>query len=101
MKRILLLFAQQHLSQNGKLYLLLPPAEATLFQKLALTHNLNLTGTTEVYTYVGGKCIRHIQTYTFSTPIAPVTRQLFIREADKTTYSAEFAALLREYYLQF
>lgn len=97
----ILLFAQQHLNQKGKLYLLLPPAEATLFQKLALAHNFFLAETTEIFTYRGGKCIRHIQTYTFSSPTTSGIKQLFIREADKTTYTTEFAALLKDYYLQF
>ncbi|RDV16061.1 methyltransferase domain-containing protein [Pontibacter diazotrophicus] len=96
----ILLFAQQHLNQNGKLYLLLPPAEATLFRKLALAHGFKLAETIEVFTYRGGKCIRHIQTYTVSAPEAPATKQFFIREEDKVTYTAEFATLLREYYLQ-
>lgn len=96
-----LLFAQQHLNRNGKLYLLLPPAEAAVFSKLALAHGFNQAETIEVFTYRGGKCIRHIQCYTFSVPTTSVTKQLFIREEDKVTYSAEFASLLREYYLQF
>ncbi|WP_162051993.1 tRNA1(Val) (adenine(37)-N6)-methyltransferase [Pontibacter pamirensis] len=97
----LLLFAQQHLTQNGKLYLLLPPAEAALFEESALAHGFSLAETTEVFTYRGGKCIRHIQRYTFSAPSAHVTKQFYIREEDKATYTNEFAALLREYYLQF
>ncbi|GAB3535372.1 methyltransferase [Pontibacter brevis] len=97
----ILLFAQQHLKQRGKLYLLLPPAEAALFEKLALAHRLHLAETVEVYTYKGGKCIRHIQTYTFTSTTTPETRQFFIREEDKATYTTEFAKLLGPYYLQF
>ncbi|MFD3000821.1 tRNA1(Val) (adenine(37)-N6)-methyltransferase [Pontibacter toksunensis] len=97
----ILLFAKQCLAPTGKLYLLLPPAEAALFRKLALLHNFNLAETTEVYTYRGGKCIRHIQTYTVSLPVAPAVKQFFIREEDKVTYTSEFALLLQEYYLQF
>ena len=96
----ILLFAEQHLTQNGKLYLLLPPAEATLFTKQAQAHGLYLTDTTEVFTYKGGKCIRHIQTFTFSSPKAQTSRKFFIREEDKVTYTADFVTLLDNYYLQ-
>lgn len=94
-------FARQHLTQEGKLYLLLPPAEAVLLARLAQAHGLYLAETTAVFTYRGGKCIRHIQTYTFTLPTAPASKQLFIREEDKATYTADFATLLRNYYLQF
>lgn len=97
----ILTFAQQHLSPTGRLYLLLPPAEAFHFAELAQMHGLYLQETLEVYTRTGGKCIRHIQTYTF-TPVteAPVHR-LDIREEDAMTYTADFVDLLREFYLIF
>lgn len=94
----ILAFAQQHLSPTGKLYLLLPPPEATHFAALAASHTLYLTETLEVYTRIGGKCIRHIQTYTF-TEVPPKLKQLHIREADSVTYTSEFTALLKYYYL--
>jgi tRNA1Val (adenine37-N6)-methyltransferase len=93
-------FAQAHLSPEGKLYLLLPPAEGQHFSELAINHNLYLAETLEVYTRIGGKCIRHIQAYTF-TQATPVTKQLFIREADAVTYTPAFETLLKEYYLNF
>ncbi|MFD2248095.1 tRNA1(Val) (adenine(37)-N6)-methyltransferase [Pontibacter ruber] len=97
----ILTFAQQHLTSQGKLYLLLPPAEAQHFSDLARNHNLYLIETLEVYTRVGGKCIRHIQSYSFAPATAPVVKQLFIREADAVTYTSEVKELLREYYLIF
>lgn len=97
----ILAFAQKHLAPEGKLYLLLPPAEAAHFAALAQAHGLYLAETLEVYTRTGGKCIRHIQTYTFSPNKIPAIRQLYIREADAVTYTPEFVELLRPYYLAF
>ncbi|WP_242927604.1 tRNA1(Val) (adenine(37)-N6)-methyltransferase [Pontibacter vulgaris] len=95
----ILSFAQKHLTPQGKLYLLLPPAEARHFAELALVHTLYLAETLEVYTYTNGQCIRHIQTYTFTQQPTPTISQLHIREADKVTYTSEFRELLSEYYL--
>ncbi|MCJ8166525.1 methyltransferase [Pontibacter sp. E15-1] len=95
----ILQFAQAHLSSNGCLYLLLPPAEALYFEKSAAEHKLYLSETIAVYTYVGGKCIRHIQTFGRVPIEAPVTKQFYIRQQDKTTYTPEFVALLQPYYL--
>lgn len=92
-------FTQQHLSPEGRLYLLLPPAEALYFEKAAVKLGLYLSETVAVYTYVGGKCIRHIQTFTKAPDEALVTKQLFIRKEDKTTYTPEFVELLQPYYL--
>ncbi|WP_347158260.1 tRNA1(Val) (adenine(37)-N6)-methyltransferase [Pontibacter chitinilyticus] len=97
----ILAFAQQHLAQQGKLYVLLPPAEAAHFATLATNRSLYLAGTLEVYTRHGGKCIRHIQTYTCTPSVAPALKQFYIREADAVTYTPEFGALLRDYYLAF
>ncbi|GAB3829395.1 methyltransferase [Pontibacter rugosus] len=59
-------FAQQHLAMQGSLYLLLPPDEALYFAKLAEAAALYLRDTLHVYTSHKGKCIRHIQSYTFN-----------------------------------
>ncbi|MBF9252416.1 methyltransferase [Pontibacter sp. 172403-2] len=95
----ILAFAQKHLALAGKLYLLLPPAEAAHFAVLAQAHNLYLTDMLEVYTRTGGKCIRHIQTYTFVSHKTSIVKQLYIRAADAVTYTPEFVALLQPYYL--
>ncbi|WP_439881691.1 tRNA1(Val) (adenine(37)-N6)-methyltransferase [Pontibacter sp. MBLB2868] len=97
----ILAFAQQHLAQNGRLYLLLPPAEATIFSRLASSSHLHLAEVLQVFTYHGGKCIRHIQTYTSSAVSAPAVKEFYIKEEDKTTYTAQFSELLRDYYLNF
>jgi tRNA1Val (adenine37-N6)-methyltransferase len=95
----ILQFAQRHLHKHGTLYLLLPPAEAMLFSKSAQTYGLYIAETVEVFTHMGGKCIRHIQTYTVSAPSTPVVKQFYILEEDKVTYTPAFVELLREYYL--
>ncbi len=97
----ILTFAQKHLTQDGKLYLLLPPAEANHFAELAKTHALYLTETTEVFTRIGGKCIRHVQTYTCNPKANTLTKTLHIRKEDGTTYTTGFSELLRDYYLIF
>jgi tRNA1Val (adenine37-N6)-methyltransferase len=97
----ILSFAQKHLTPEGRLYLLLPPAEANHFAELAKAHELYLTETLEVFTRTGGKCIRHVQTYTFNPAGKAITKTLDIREEDSTTYTADFTALLRDYYLIF
>ncbi|MEJ8757398.1 methyltransferase [Pontibacter sp. H259] len=95
----ILAFAQKHLTKEGKLYILLPPTEARHFAELAPAHELYLAETIEVYTYINGQCIRHIQTYTFAQPSTITTSQFHIREADKVTYTSEFTELLKGYYL--
>lgn len=97
----ILTFAQERLASHGKLYLLLPPAEAQHFAELARSYRLYLNETLEVYTRTGGKCIRHIQTYTFAPTETAITNKLDIRQDDGTTYTAPFAELLRAYYLIF
>lgn len=92
-------FAKHHLTQQGTLYLLLPPAEAAFFQKAAQAYGFHLAETVEVFTYIGGKCIRHIQAYRFSPTDAPAMMQFYIREQDKVAYTQEFIALLQPYYL--
>ena len=96
----ILAFSQKHLSKKGKLYLLLPPSEAGLFARLALHHNLHLAHTLQVFTKVGGKCIRHIQTYTFQ-PTGHSSDRFYIREENGVDYTSAFADLLRDYYLIF
>lgn len=97
----ILYFAQQHLAPQGKLYLLLPPPEAHHFAKLAKASSLYLQEVLQVHNYYGGKCIRHIQTYTAASAAAPAVSDFFIREEDKMTYTSAFAALLQPYYLIF
>ncbi len=97
----IVIFTRERLSESGNLYLLLPPAEAVYFAKLAQASGLYLSDTLQIHTYHGGKCIRHIQTYTFKVPASPTIQDFFIREEDKVTYTHDFVKLLREYYLAF
>lgn len=94
-------FVKDHLAANGKLYLLLPPREAKHFAELAKAYDLYLQETLAVYTYTGGQCIRHIQTYSFDPVATQVLKNIDIREADKVTYTSEFSMLLKDYYLIF
>ncbi len=95
----ILQFAQAHLSLQGHLYLLLPPAEALYFEKAATKFGLYLVETVAVYTSIGGKCIRHIQAFSKNPTEAPVTKQFCIRLEDNVTYTPEFVELLQPYYL--
>ncbi len=95
----ILAFAQLHLTAAGKLYILLPPAEASHFAELAQAHHLYLNQTLEVNTFHGGKTIRSMQTYSYFPCSSPALSQINIREADKITYTAAFVRLLRPYYL--
>lgn len=95
----ILAFTQKHLKPQGRLYLLLPPAEATHFAQVALSYKLYLSETTAVYTYVGGKCIRHIQTYSFAPAENTIIKDIYIKEEDKLAYTTDFKELLRPYYL--
>ena len=97
----ILLFAKTYLTQDGKLYLLLPPWEAQYFASLALNYGLHLNETLAVYTYTYGQCIRHIQTYSFTAADSPAEKMIDIREADRVTYTSDFRNLLKNYYLIF
>lgn len=97
----ILSFAKDHLTASGKLYLLLPPREAQHFAALAKGYNLHLNETLAVYTYTGGQCIRHIQTYSFTPAADPALHSIDIKEADRTTYTTGFNYLLKDFYLIF
>ncbi|MCC9136225.1 tRNA1(Val) (adenine(37)-N6)-methyltransferase [Pontibacter silvestris] len=95
----ILVFTKQHLIQQGKLCLLLPPPEAAYFAKLASAYKIHLSETVEVYTRIGGKCIRHIQTYAFELSGEPIVKKLFIKDENDVDYTTGFKELLRAYYL--
>ncbi|TXK45925.1 methyltransferase [Pontibacter qinzhouensis] len=97
----ILAFAAAQLTPDGKLHLLLPPAEAQYFEELATRFGLFMGHRLEVFTRVGGKCIRHIQTYTRVAAAAPATASICIREADAVTYTVAFSRLLQPFYLIF
>ncbi|MFT2010604.1 tRNA1(Val) (adenine(37)-N6)-methyltransferase [Pontibacter sp. 13R65] len=94
-------FASEHLTAKGKLHLLLPPAEAQHFEQLATRFGFFPERTLQVFTRVGGKCIRHILTYSRSAQVAPTPSNIHIREADAVTYTAAFTKLLQDFYLIF
>ena len=95
----LLQFAKQFLSPKGTFYLLLPPAEAEIFRKLAFAANLFPKAELIIYTQPQGKHLRTIYAYSFQ-PAELQTETLFIRNPDQS-YTSSFAKLLKAYYLIF
>ncbi len=95
----LLQFVETALTPDGVFYLLLPPAEAEIFRKLAKPAGLFPVKALQLFTQPNGKHLRTI--YAYSQINRPLTSEtLIIRNADQT-YSAGFAELLQAYYLIF
>src|SRR5690606_8979312 len=95
----LLQFVKQFLTPEGTFYLLLPPAEAEIFRKMAEAEKLFPNKELQLLTQPKGKHLRTIYAYSFQEK--PLQKQtLIIRNADQT-YTSEFAALLKDYYLIF
>lgn len=96
----LLHFVTQFLSPDGKFYLLLPPGEAEIFRKLAQAANLFPVKQLQLFTQENGKHLRTIYAYIRSQNLPTASEKLFIRNPNQT-YTTEFAALLKDYYLIF
>ena len=96
----LLAFVNRFLTPEGFFYLLLPPAEAEIFRKLAQTANLFPARELKLFTQPNGKHLRTIYAYTRSEKALPATETLFIRNPDQT-YTPQFSQLLKDYYLIF
>ncbi|WP_225307132.1 methyltransferase [Adhaeribacter soli] len=95
----LLAFVKAFLTPEGTYYLLLPPAEAEIFRKLAVASALFPVSLLQLYTQPNGKHLRTIYAYAFQEkPLK--SENLIIRNTDQT-YTTQFATLLREYYLIF
>jgi tRNA1Val (adenine37-N6)-methyltransferase len=95
----LLAFVNQFLTPEGTFYLLLPPAEAEIFRKLAVASALLPFSVLQIYTQPNGKHLRTIYAYAFQEePLK--SENLVIRNTDQT-YTTQFAELLKEYYLIF
>lgn len=95
----ILTFVTRFLSPEGTFYLLLPPAEAEIFRKLAFAENLFPNKELQMFTQPNGKHLRTIYAYTFKQhTLKP--EALFIRNLDQS-YTAQFSALLKDYYLIF
>lgn len=95
----LLRFVKRFLTPTGTFYLLLPPPEAETFRKLAAAVKLFPASELQLFTQPNGKHLRTIYAYTFQEkPIIRTT--LPVRNPDQT-YTREFAALLKDYYLIF
>ena len=95
----LLAFVRDFLTPEGTFYLLLPPAEAEIFRKLAEASALFPVSVLQLYTQPNGKHLRTIYAYAFQEkPLK--SESLIIRNPDQT-YTTQFAELLKEYYLIF
>jgi tRNA1Val (adenine37-N6)-methyltransferase len=94
------IFCGQFLTPNGKLYVLLPPAESRHFTNLAQAENLHWLAGLQIFTSIGGKHIRTIQGFGRKPSTNLQEERLFIRNADNT-YTGAFQKLLQEYYLIF
>ncbi|MBK0402110.1 methyltransferase [Adhaeribacter sp. BT258] len=92
-------FVKQFLTPEGIFYLLLPPAEAEVFRNLAFKEKLFPARELQLFTQPDGKHLRTIYAYSFWEK--PTQKQsLIIRNPDQA-YTADFATLLKDYYLIF
>jgi tRNA1Val (adenine37-N6)-methyltransferase len=93
-------FSSRFLSKNGRLFILLPPAESRHFTALAQAVGLHLGSGLDIFTTTTGKHIRSIQGFS-REPVGKAEEQnLYIRNPDHS-YTLPFQELLREYYLIF
>lgn len=95
----ILSFAGQFLTEAGKLVVLLPPHETSLFHAETSTFGLNLTDQLWLEATPGGKVLRAVSTYA-RQPHEVTKNRLAVREQDGQ-YTQAFCNLLQDYYLIF
>lgn len=95
----ILAFGKKFLRPGGLLWLMLPPAEATLLADMAKTRGWHLSHRLRVFTREGegGKCIRWVQA--FGREPGPHTERDMAIRAFGGEYTEEFDSYLKEYYL--
>ncbi|RAK69815.1 methyltransferase [Hymenobacter edaphi] len=93
-------FAAGHLAPAGRLTVLLPPPEMREFEQEAARTGLFPRSRLVLRHRPGSKPLRHITGFARGPHPAPAETPLTIHAADES-YSAEFRALLREFYLAF
>lgn len=95
------LFAVKFLESNGKLCIMLPPAEQEIFASTANNSGLYSYSGLLVRDKEGGKILRIISNYSFK-PLGgePIAEELIIKQ-NEGNYTLEFRNLLKEYYLAF
>ena len=96
----ILQFSASFLNTTGLLYLLLPPHESRYVAQLAHRLNLFVQEKLSIFTQVGGKHIRTIQSLGFTPAVNPAEKTLCIRQPENM-YTSEFTQLLKDYYLIF
>ncbi|GAB4409072.1 MAG: methyltransferase [Microscillaceae bacterium] len=97
----LLLLAGSLLSAEGRLALLYPPYEAARFAQMAEPKGWKPHQRLWVYNQPQKPCFRVMTVYGRENPAFPLREtELFIRDAAQQ-YTAEFKALLRDFYLIF
>src|SRR5688572_23512187 len=91
----ILTFVLKFLNPEGVFYLLLPPAEAEIFRKLAQSVKLFPGKELQIFTQPNGKHLRTIYAYTFQeNPIR--SAELIIRNRDQSS-AADFTDLPTDY----
>jgi tRNA1Val (adenine37-N6)-methyltransferase len=88
----------QLLDWKGKFWLMLPPYESRVFEKLAVPRQLFKQKTTFLHTKTDGKILREITVYAFQNLYHKST-DVFIRKQDGA-YTETFEEMLTPYYLQ-
>ncbi|WP_345072469.1 tRNA1(Val) (adenine(37)-N6)-methyltransferase [Hymenobacter fastidiosus] len=88
------------LTPAGQLTVLLPPPEMQHFEREAALAGLFVGGRLRLRHRPGSKDLRHITTFT-RQPQPLVSRELAMHEAGSEAYSADFRALLGDFYLAF
>lgn len=92
-------FSKRFLKKQGKLWVLLPPAEAAQFATEAVSAGFCLSYSLRVLTRTNGKHIRTVQEFTFEEK--PLQEQTIAIRTAGNDYTPEFTALLKDFYLIF
>jgi tRNA1Val (adenine37-N6)-methyltransferase len=93
-------FAAQQLASDGKLTVLLPPPEMQHFEREAAAAGLYPASRVTLHHRDSSCALRHITAFT-RLPQPVIQTALTIHTAESETYSADFQALLRDFYLAF
>ncbi len=88
------------LSPMGLLAIILPPQETKYFDS-QIVQRLHLKRRCEVFSREGKGCKRIMSEYTLDYCMSPIFERLIIEEGIPPTYTAEYKALTRDFYLKF
>lgn len=90
--------ASKMLNRNGKIMIILPIAEAQLFERLALNYNLFCCKKTEVVPVIGKQPNRYLMEFSENKSIFELT-QITIEKEIRHSYTNEFIELMKDFYL--